>query len=252
MKKSSKAKFNLNYFTEGPYKQSVRVGFGKYFNQFYWARRYYARLIKKYQKKGKLLEIGCGFGDQIKFLDEDFACLGIDISREAITIAQKENTNAHFQVMKAEQMSAFGKGQFDVILANYVLEHLKDPHLVISLCHQLLKPGGYLFMVVPNLLSWGKLIKKSQWVGFRDKTHISLYPPDQWEQMLTGNNFQIVKKFGDGLWDVPYVGFVPKILQLFLIDFLGIIQTLFCLSFLPLFFGEGLIVVARKKLTSQR
>lgn len=42
--------------------------------------------------------------------------------------------------------------QFDVILSTQVLEHVADPHLYVSECHRLLKPGGSLVMTTHGIM----------------------------------------------------------------------------------------------------
>jgi trans-aconitate methyltransferase len=42
---------------------------------------------------------------------------------------------------------------FDSIICSYVLEHIIDPILVLSRCRSWLKPGGLLFVAVPNATS---------------------------------------------------------------------------------------------------
>ncbi len=44
-------------------------------------------------------------------------------------------------------------GQFDVIEAGFILEHVDDPALVLGRLHQFLSPGGRIFIAVPNACS---------------------------------------------------------------------------------------------------
>ena len=82
--------YNKDYFLNNPYQKTVFFGWKRYFDQYYWARKFYSKVIKRYKKNGRLLEIGCGFGDLLKLLEKDFATFGIDISNYAISLAQKK------------------------------------------------------------------------------------------------------------------------------------------------------------------
>lgn len=43
----------------------------------------------------------------------------------------------------------FGENEFDVVMANHVLEHVKDDAKCMSEIHRVLKPGGFAIMQVP-------------------------------------------------------------------------------------------------------
>lgn len=53
---------------------------GKY-SMYWFARRYYAALVRRYAPRdgGKLLEMGCGLGHLLGLLQDDFQCVGIDL-----------------------------------------------------------------------------------------------------------------------------------------------------------------------------
>ncbi len=54
-----------------------------------------------------------------------------------------------------EEFAARSDGaQFDVVYAVFVLEHVRDPEGFVDACAHLLKPGGRLFAVTPNLLHY--------------------------------------------------------------------------------------------------
>lgn len=239
--------FDKNYFISGPYRDVVFTGWKKYLGQYFWARRFYVKLIKKYKKHGRVLEIGCGFGDLLRLLEKDFQTYGIDLSKEAIKEGKKRTISSVLKVMKAETIDVFKKHFFDVIIACHLLEHLKEPGLVIAKMSRILKDDGIVLIAVPNTTSLGKKIKKENWVGFRDKTHLSLLPPKKWLQLLRKNYFKPFKVFSDGLWDAPYLPFIPSFLQKAVFGLPAGIQTAFGLPFLSVPFGESLIILAKKR-----
>ena len=148
--------------------------------------------------------------------------------------------------MKAKDVDAFRKNFFDVIIACHLLEHLQNPDLVIAKINQILKKDGVVLIAVPNTSSWTKTVKKTNWVGLRDKTHISLFPPEKWLALLKKNHLQSFKIFSDGFWDAPYLPLIPSPLQKTLFGLPGGIQAIFGFSFLPVRLGESLIILAKK------
>lgn len=56
----------------------------------------------------------------------------------------------------------------------------------------------------------------------------------------------MLRAFGDGLWDVPYLPLLPKAVQFALFGWPSLIQVLTCGTFMPVSLGVNLVVLARK------
>ena len=98
----------------------------------------------------------------------------------------------------------------------------------------------------PNLDSLLKPWKGEAWIGYQDPTHISLKPPAEWLGFIRTAGFRVRRVFSDGFWDVPYVRGIPKRIQKLFFGALGGFQAISGLVFLPLKWGESMIVIARK------
>jgi ubiquinone/menaquinone biosynthesis C-methylase UbiE len=220
---------------------------GQFLSQYYWARRFYAQLVKRYGAKGgRLLEIGCGLGHALARLEDDFQTVGTDVSEYAVAEARKVATKSELRQLSAEQIDQFGPDAFDVILALHVFEHVERPEDVFAKCFGALRKDGALIMATPNMASpWVKR-KGQRWFGYTDPTHISMHQPATWYKMLDEAGFTLQKAFGDGWWDVPYLPVIPGILQLPFFGFPAIVQTVTAIPFIPVRYGESLIVVARR------
>ena len=227
------------YFAAGKY--------GGRFSQYWWARRFYANLVRRYRRSGRLLEIGCDIGHTLARLEPQFETYGIDVSETALEGARQVAPNTQFRHLSAEEIGEFGPGALDVVIALHVLEHVPRPEEVLVRCAEVLSPGGLLLMATPNMASPFVKRKGQKWYGFTDETHISLHQPETWYRMLNEAGFRIVRAFGDGFWDVPYVPLVPAQLQLLFFGLPAIVQTVTVFPFIPVSLGEGLIVVAEKE-----
>jgi hypothetical protein len=56
----------------------------------------------------------------------------------------------------------------------------------------------------------------------------------------------IRKVYSDGFWDVPYIPIIPAVIQKFLFGSLGGFQAICGIPFLPLRWGESIIIIAQK------
>lgn len=97
--------------------------FGKYYDNIYLKMKNYEseaeiikNVIRKFEKKksATLLDIGCGTGEHLKNLSNNFQCTGIDIDRNMIRIAKNKVPNTNFKV--ANMVNLRLKEKFDVII----------------------------------------------------------------------------------------------------------------------------------------
>lgn len=72
-------------------------------------------LIDKYKKSegNELLDVGCGTGMHLKFLENDFECTGLDINKPVLDIAKRETESSKF--VKGDMKSFQINQKFDVI-----------------------------------------------------------------------------------------------------------------------------------------
>lgn len=104
------------------------------------------------EQKGVFLDIGCSDGKfSMEFATKVGAeeIYGVDINELALVEAQKKG----IKVVKADLNSRIPlpTSFFDVILSNQTWEHLINPDNLLEEGYRLLKPGGYLYISVPNL-----------------------------------------------------------------------------------------------------
>jgi len=108
-------------------------------------------LIKKHLKKNvRLLEIGCSAGMflyQIKKHIKEI--VGIDYDLESAKFASEKCDCAVFT--EEIEKTNLEKKTFDIICAFQTLEHIKNPYNFLSTIIQYLKPGGIIYLEVPNL-----------------------------------------------------------------------------------------------------
>ncbi|MFH1144799.1 MAG: methyltransferase domain-containing protein [Candidatus Eisenbacteria bacterium] len=103
-------------------------------------------------KRGKLLEVGCGPGfllGELRRLGWDVQ--GLEISEYAADYARNK-LKLHVVVGPIEEQT-FPANEFDAVFMGDVLEHLPEPHRSLAAVATWIRPGGSVAIAVPSTLS---------------------------------------------------------------------------------------------------
>jgi 2-polyprenyl-3-methyl-5-hydroxy-6-metoxy-1,4-benzoquinol methylase len=101
---------------------------------------------------GRLLDIGCGSGSFLQFARDElgYQVEGLEIDPAARRIAESRGLKIHAGLMPG---SGLAEGQYDQITLSHVVEHFHDPRAALAEALRLLKPGGRIWIQVPNIKS---------------------------------------------------------------------------------------------------
>jgi 2-polyprenyl-3-methyl-5-hydroxy-6-metoxy-1,4-benzoquinol methylase len=164
-----------------------------------WYNEKYLPLLKGYKRDAPLLDIGCGQGFMLGYLQSaGFNHLtGIDISAEQVAIAKEKGFNAiqadAFEFLKEN------KNSYEIIIAIDMIEHFKKEELyeLIKLIHDALTPGGLFILQTPN----GEGLLPG-YVIYGDLTHFTILSPLSLKHILTVTGFEkiLVKELGPAVF----------------------------------------------------
>ncbi len=179
----------------------------------------------------RILDVGCGNGNIARGIGSlGYQVLGIDFSQNAIRYASSKNTlsNVEFRVCSAEELTT--EQQFDAVICSEVLEHLHEPHLLVSTLEKVLRPGGILIATVPNgvgprellvtrpvqnmMHSWmGKVVDQSKkMLGYanstvqsqsEDLTHVQFFTKSAITNLIQSHGFELL--------DFGHSNFIEKV-----------------------------------------
>lgn len=114
--------------------------------------RLFARQYIRYQEEQKILDIGCGPADILKYLPSDVAYCGIDLSEDYIRDARKQYPNMRFVCANvADDDFVLMDELFDTVFCVGVQHHLNDKEMeaVLRFAWSRLKSGGRWFSLEP-------------------------------------------------------------------------------------------------------
>jgi GT2 family glycosyltransferase/ubiquinone/menaquinone biosynthesis C-methylase UbiE len=106
-------------------------------------------LLNEYCHGGRLLDIGCANGGFLAAAHRaGWECCGVEISAHACRLAEK---HPGVRISRGTLAQAkFDDGYFDAVSAGDVLEHMQDPSGFLKEVRRVLKPGGYVYIAVPD------------------------------------------------------------------------------------------------------
>ena len=112
-----------------------------------WRQR--VNLVRARRTRGDVLDVGCGDGGFLEAAQASgFICAGTELSEYA---AERVRRRLRVPVMTGPVRAIeWPVASFDIITMWHVLEHLTDPRGDLAIVRRLLRPGGLLFIAVPN------------------------------------------------------------------------------------------------------
>lgn len=153
------------------------------------------RLLGRPLKGLSVLDIGCGWGQTMKYLAAKGArCSGFDPAPEAVAYVQSIGIECVRAGM--EKMDVYEGRRFDVVLLMNVLEHLSDPVQVIEGIHNtVLAKGGMLVVEVPNEFNAFQVTAQelhglAQW-WVAPPAHLNYFSATSLTALLRGSGFEV-------------------------------------------------------------
>jgi 2-polyprenyl-6-hydroxyphenyl methylase / 3-demethylubiquinone-9 3-methyltransferase len=107
----------------------------------------------------RALDVGCGAG----LLTEPLTRLGaratgVDAAPELIAAAREHAAAMGLDIDYRERTVEETEGQFDLVTAMEVVEHVADPGAFLKALAKRLAPGGLLILSTPNATGWSRLM----------------------------------------------------------------------------------------------
>lgn len=172
-------------------------------------RRNMTELLVRSCAEGDVLDIGCATGLHLMGLPPEVRPHGIEIS-EYLGRQARENFESRggtaYIGPALHVMRELPSGKFAAIAMRSYLEHEAQPSDVLAEAQRILKPGGVLFIKVPNYASANRFVRGRKWCGFRLPDHLNYFTPSSLARMLRAAKFSVKQPWswrlptGDNMW----------------------------------------------------
>jgi ubiquinone/menaquinone biosynthesis C-methylase UbiE len=136
-------------------------------------RKYYLYPIISKHLKGKLLDVGCGIGDFLKFRNNT---IGIDIDENMVNFCKSEGLEV---VLFDNGKIPFSDNLFDGVIIDNVLEHIEDPTSLLLEVTRVIKNNGLIVIGVPGIKGYAS-----------DSDHKIFYNDEILKNLFNKFNFQ--------------------------------------------------------------
>ena len=163
------------------------------------------KLIQKYHAAGSVLDVGCGTGDFLAYVQgRGYSTVGVEVSPEARSIAAAKGLNV------AETLESIpAKGQFELITMWHVLEHVPDPINTLEQLYERSTENVLLVIAVPDHASWDSGHYGAGWAAWDVPRHLSHFRREDMKLLFQKTGFEPVEV--RSMWfDAPYVSMLSE------------------------------------------
>ena len=170
-----------------------------------YSRSFFGGLEGKYKSVAKfvnpndrVLELGCAdgyFGQALNLLGAKVT--GVENVDLYANLARERGVSVISCDLDDTKAIEKIDGQFEIILAMDVLEHLKNPHECLVALYSKLTPTGKLIITGPNVAYWWMRLAllRGMWkyekTGIMDETHLRFFTLDSWQELLVDSGFKV-------------------------------------------------------------
>jgi SAM-dependent methyltransferase len=153
--------------------------------------------IIPFRGAGRLLDVGCAGGKDLeRFQEMGWNVTGVELSPSAASVA-RARLGCEVFVGDFEQV-ALGAESYDVVRFSHTLEHLPSPRRALEKAHRVLRPGGLLWIEVPNAASLERRLFGRHWYCWDLPRHLYHFTPKSIARLVFSTGFQPVKIKCDG------------------------------------------------------
>jgi SAM-dependent methyltransferase len=143
-----------------------------------------------------ILEIGSGLGYFVQYANSTgHHATGTEVTKEYAEMSSESLNGRIIHVEGDRYTDHFAPASFDLIYMEAVFEHVLHPEAMLSQARQLLRPGGVLFLAVPNMDSLSSRLQGKYWAWAAPPDHLYFYNQSNLALLLERHGFSVIESF---------------------------------------------------------
>lgn len=161
--------------------------------------------MEEFQDGRLLLDVGCSIGDFLaQARNRGWDGTGMELGKRATAYARDVHK---LRVIEATlEESRLPDASFDAVAMLSLLEHLPQPKRALREVHRILRPGGALGVIVPNVQSLAVMVLRAQTRTFTGRNHPNYFSLTTLTRLLSQVGFRLVAA-------ETYISSLPAILN---------------------------------------
>jgi 2-polyprenyl-3-methyl-5-hydroxy-6-metoxy-1,4-benzoquinol methylase len=150
-----------------------------------------------YRLTNKLLDIGCGAGSLLMAAKKaGWEAEGVEVSHPTVEHLRNNGLKVFSGDLKE---AAFPTGNFDVVTAAELIEHVSDPSSLVEEIGRILRPGGVFWATSPHAKGASARVLKLKWSTVSPPEHLHLFSTGGLRKLLMSHGFRHVEVKTEGL-----------------------------------------------------
>ena len=163
-------------------------------------------LVDRIKKGSNVLDYGCGAGEFVKYIENDFHTFGFEPNSDARNAAINKTQKAKI----IDDLNSIENQSLDAITLWHVFEHIENQSEALSQFYNKLKDKGLLIIAVPNPTSYDARHYKEYWAAYDVPRHIYHFSKNGMENLISKNPNWKLRKIKPLLLDSFYISMLSE------------------------------------------
>ncbi|WP_312082064.1 class I SAM-dependent methyltransferase [Epilithonimonas hominis] len=163
-------------------------------------------LVDRIKKNSKVLDYGCGAGEFVKYIENDFQTFGFEPNSDARKAAINKTEKAKI----IDDINSIENGSLAAITLWHVFEHIENQSEMLEIFHQKLNEKGLLIIAVPNPNSYDAKHYKEFWAAYDVPRHVYHFSKNGMENLISKNPYWKLRKIKPLLLDSFYISMLSE------------------------------------------
>lgn len=159
----------------------------------------------KNNNQPKILDYGCGAGEFVKYIENDFVTFGFEPNQDARTAAKSKTKKTKI----IDNLDSIDNNSLDAITMWHVFEHVENQEEMLSIFYSKLKKDGILIIAVPNPTSYDAKHYKEYWAAYDVPRHIFHFSKNGMSKLMNNEKWN-VQKIKPLLLDSYYISMLSE------------------------------------------